>query len=86
MLSSYPYALDVFELTVAVLGASATPTVTNDEGVLALENLNQSYQTSLTKNNYKPKDKLLISIPIRQDIPSVVAVSYTHLDVYKRQI
>lgn len=75
MLSSYPYALDVFELSVAVLGASATPTVTNDEGVLALENLNQSYQTSLTKNNYKPKDKLLISIPIRQDIPSVVAQS-----------
>lgn len=75
MLSSYPYALDVFELSVAVLGASATPTVTNDEGVLALENLNQSYQTSLTKNNYKPKDKLLISIPIRQDIPSVVVQS-----------
>jgi len=75
MLSSYPYALDVFELTVAVLGASAIPTVTNDEGVLALENLNQSYQTSLTKNNYKPKDKLLISIPIRQDIPSVVVQS-----------
>ncbi|GAA4061792.1 hypothetical protein GCM10022389_02850 [Flavobacterium cheonanense] len=75
MLSSYPYALDVFELSVAVLGASATPTVTNDEGVLALENLNQSYQTSLTKSNYKPKDKLLISIPIRQDIPSVVVQS-----------
>lgn len=75
MLSSYPYALDVFELSVAVLGASATPTVTNDEGILALENLNQSYQTSLIKNNYKPKDKLLISIPIRQDIPSVVVQS-----------
>jgi hypothetical protein len=75
MLSSYPYALDVFELSVAVLGASSTPTVTNDEGILALENLNQSYQTLLTKNNYKPKDKLLISIPIRQDIPSMVVQS-----------
>ena len=75
MLSSYPRALDVFELTVAVLGATATPTITNDEGVLALENLNQTYQTSIKKNNYKPKDKLLISIPIRQDIPSVVVQS-----------
>lgn len=75
MLSSYPRALDVFELTVAVLGATAAPTITNDEGVLALENLNQTYQTSIKKNNYKPNDKLLISIPIREAIPSVVVQS-----------
>jgi hypothetical protein len=75
MLSSYRRALDIFELTVAVLGATATPTITNDDGVLALENLNQTYQTTIKKSNYKPKDKLLISIPIRQDIPSVVVQS-----------
>lgn len=75
MLSSYPTTLDVFELSIAVLGASAMPTVTNDEGVIALENLNQMYQTTITKNKYKPKDKLLISIPVRQDIPSVVVQS-----------
>lgn len=75
MLSSYPRALDVFELTVAVLGATAAPTITNDEGVLALENLNQTYQTSIKKNQYKPNDKLLISIPIREAIPSVVVQS-----------
>lgn len=75
MLSSYPRALDVFELTVAVLGATVAPTITNDEGVLALENLNQTYQTSIKKNNYKPNDKLLISIPIREAIPSVVVQS-----------
>jgi hypothetical protein len=75
MLSSYPRALDVFELTVAVLGATAAPTITNDEGVLALENLNQTYQTSIKKNQYKPNDKLIISIPIREAIPSVVVQS-----------
>ena len=75
MLSSYPRALDVFELSVAVLGATTTPTITNDEGVLALENFNQNYQATIKKSNYKAKDKLLISIPIKEDVPSVVVQS-----------
>ena len=75
MLSSYPVQLDIFELNVAIIGASSEPTITTDEGLLALENINQSYQISIKKNNYKPKDKMLITIPIRSDIPSVVVQS-----------
>lgn len=75
MLSSYSGKLDVFELDVAVLGATAAPTIANDEGILALENQNQSYVTSVKKVNYRLKDKLVITIPIRAEIPSVVAQS-----------
>jgi hypothetical protein len=72
MLSSYPRKLDIFELNVSVIGATSEPIISNDEGVLALENNNQSYQTSIKKENYIPKNKLLITIPIRAEIPSVV--------------
>jgi hypothetical protein len=75
MLSSYSGKLDVFELDVAVLGATAAPTIANEEGILALENQNQSYMTSIKKVNYQLKDKLVITIPIRAEIPSVVAQS-----------
>lgn len=75
MLSSYSGKLDAFELNVAVLGATAAPTIANDEGILALENQNQSYVTSVKKVNYQLKDKLVITIPIRAEIPSVVAQS-----------
>ncbi|WP_395066429.1 VIT domain-containing protein [Flavobacterium sp.] len=75
MLSSYPVQLDVFELNVAIIGASSEPTITTDEGLIALEHFNQSYQISIKKSNYKPKDKMLITIPIRSEIPSVVVQS-----------
>lgn len=75
MLSSYSGKLDVFELDVAVLGATAAPTITNEDGILALENQNQSFVTSVKKVNYQLKDKLVITIPIRSEIPSVVAQS-----------
>lgn len=75
MLSSYPVQLDVFELNVAIIGASSEPTITTDEGLLALEHFNQSYQILIKKSNYKPKDKMLITIPIRAEIPSVVVQS-----------
>jgi uncharacterized protein YfaP (DUF2135 family) len=75
MLSSYSGKLDVFELNVEVLGTIAQPTISNDEGVLALENHNQSYLTSIKKENYQLKNKLLITIPIRTEIPSVVVQS-----------
>ena len=75
MLSSYSGKLDVFELNVAVLGATAAPTIANDEGILALENQDQSFVTSVKKVNYQLKDKLVITIPIRAEIPSVVAQS-----------
>jgi tetratricopeptide (TPR) repeat protein len=72
MLSSYSGKLDLFELNVAVLGATASPTITNDEGILALENQNQAYLTSVKKQNYQLKDKVVITIPIRAEIPTVV--------------
>ncbi|MDR7371771.1 VIT domain-containing protein [Flavobacterium aquidurense] len=75
MLSNYSGKLDIFELNVAVMGATAAPTITNDEGILALENQNQAYLTSVKKENYQLKNKLVITIPIRAEIPSVVAQS-----------
>jgi hypothetical protein len=75
MLGSYSGKLDAFELNVAVMGATAAPTIANDEGILALENQNQSYVTSVKKVNYQLRDKLVITIPIRAEIPSVVAQS-----------
>ena len=75
MLTAYPYSLDVFEMNIAVIGATSLPTVINQEGTIALENMNQNYVASIKRNQYKPKDKLVITIPIRTDIPSVVVQS-----------
>lgn len=75
MYSNSSRALDIFELSVAVIGATTEPTISNDEGILALENLNQNYQANIKKSNYTAKDKLTISIPIKEDIPSVVVQS-----------
>lgn len=72
MISNYPSKLDVFEVNVSVLGANSQPSVIDNDGVLALENNNQMYQTSIKKENYLPKNKLLITIPIRAEIPNVV--------------
>ncbi len=75
MVSSYSRELDEFELNVAILGATTTPTVTTDEGTIALENINQTYQASIKKKQYMPKNKLTIAIPIQTEIPSVVVQS-----------
>ncbi|WP_395051956.1 VIT domain-containing protein [Flavobacterium sp.] len=75
MVTNCPNKLDVFELKIAVLGATSEPNISNDEGILALENINQTYQTSIVKNNFQPKDKLLITIPINQEIPSIAVQS-----------
>ncbi len=75
MVTNCPNKLDLFELKIAVLGATSEPNISNDEGILALENINQTYQTSIVKNNFQPKDKLLITIPINQEIPSVAVQS-----------
>ncbi|MFN3754264.1 VIT domain-containing protein [Flavobacterium sp.] len=72
MVSSVAHELDVFELNISIVGATERPTVTTDEGTLALENMNQNYRASIKRNQYKPKDKLLITIPIRTEMPSVV--------------
>ncbi|GEC77189.1 VIT domain-containing protein [Flavobacterium aquatile] len=75
MLTTYPYSLDVFEMNIAIIGATSLPTVINQEGTIALENMNQNYVASIKRNQYKPKDKLVITIPIRADIPNVVVQS-----------
>jgi hypothetical protein len=72
MVSRYEQELDNFQLKVAILGAATTPVVTTDGGVVALERNNMSYQASIQKSHYKPQDKLLISIPVQEAIPSVV--------------
>jgi len=73
LVSRYPKKLDKFEINVSVLGASASPTVAENSGeAIAFSNWNQSFQTSLKKENYQPSEKLLFKIPIQQNIPSVV--------------
>ena len=73
LVSRYPKKLDKFEINVSVLGASASPTIAENSGeAIAFSNWNQSFQTSLKKENYQPSEKLLFKIPIQQNIPSVV--------------
>lgn len=73
VVSRYPKKLDKFEINVSVLGASASPTVAENSGeVIAFSNWNQTFQTSLKKENYQPSEKLLFKIPIQQNIASVV--------------
>ncbi|EJL59504.1 TonB-dependent outer membrane receptor, SusC/RagA subfamily, signature region [Flavobacterium sp. CF136] len=73
LVSRYPKKLDKFEINVSVLGASSSPSVAENSGeTIAFTNWNQSFQTSLKKENYQPSEKLLFKIPIQQNIPSVV--------------
>jgi Vault protein inter-alpha-trypsin domain/CarboxypepD_reg-like domain len=73
LVSRYPQKLEKFELKINVLGAVDVPTI-NDVAIDKIEatNWNQSYETKISKVNYQPTEKLLIKIPIKIDIPSVV--------------
>jgi hypothetical protein len=75
MVSSYPIVLDEFEMTIAVVGTTESPTITNNEGDLNVEKWNQSFQSTIKKNNYKLQDKVTVSIPIQTEISSVVTQS-----------
>ncbi len=75
MLTSCKQQLDVFELNVSVIGAASSPTIINDSGTIAVESLGQTYVSTIKKANYKPQDKLVITIPVRTDIQSVVVQS-----------
>jgi hypothetical protein len=81
LVSKYAQKLDKFEVNITVLGATSKPSLISDaNGATPLENLgeaawNQSYQTAIKKTNYQPAEKLLIKIPIQQEIPSVVVQS-----------
>ena len=73
LVSRYPKKLDKFEINVSVLGADSSPTITENSGEqIAFSKWNQSFQTSLKKENFQPAEKLIFKIPIQENIPSVV--------------
>lgn len=75
MVSSYPHELDSFELNIAIVGAAEMPQVNIQEGVIPLEQMNQQYQASISRKQYRLNDKLVISIPVPSDSPDVVVQS-----------
>jgi hypothetical protein len=80
LMSKYAQKLDVFEININVLGTTSNPIVMNGDQASSMEKTiestwNQSYTTSIKKLNYQPSEKLLIKIPIQQEIPSVVMQS-----------
>jgi hypothetical protein len=81
MVSKYAQKLDKFETTINVIGAVSQPTMIvndNQTNVLELntnENWQKSFQIAIKKVNFKPAEKMLIKIPIQQEIPSVVMQS-----------
>lgn len=73
LVSRYPKKLDQFEMNVSVLGTEAAPIVAENSGdEIAFSKWNQSFQTSIKKENYQPIEKLVFKIPIQQNIPSVL--------------
>ncbi|TRX32798.1 TonB-dependent receptor [Flavobacterium sp. ZT3R18] len=80
LVSKYAQKLDVFEVNINVLGATSNPIVMNGDQASSMEKAiesswSQSYVTSIKKINYQPSEKLLLKIPIQQEIPSVVMQS-----------
>jgi hypothetical protein len=73
LVSRYPEKLDQFEMNVSVLGTEAAPIVAENSGdAITFSKWNQSFQTSIKKENYQPSEKLVFKIPIQQNIPSVL--------------
>lgn len=73
LVSRYPKKLDQFEMNVSVLGTETAPIVAENSGdEIAFSKWNQSFQTSIKKENYQPTEKLDFKIPIQQNIPSVL--------------
>lgn len=73
LVSRFPKKLDQFEINVSVLGTSTAPIVTeSSEKEISFSKWNQSFQASVKKENYEPAEKIVIKIPIQQNIPSVV--------------
>ncbi|TDW45845.1 vault protein inter-alpha-trypsin-like protein [Flavobacterium sp. 270] len=73
LVSRYPKKLDKFEINVSVLGTDSSPTITENSGEqITFSKWNQSFQTSLKKENFQPAEKLIFKIPIQENIPSVV--------------
>lgn len=73
LVSRYPKKLDQFEMNVSVLGTETAPIVAENSGdEIVFSKWNQSFQTSIKKENYQPTEKLVFKIPIQQNIPSVL--------------
>ncbi|QSB27772.1 VIT domain-containing protein [Flavobacterium sp. CLA17] len=73
LVSRYPKKLDKFEINVSVLGTAASPTVNENSGEqIVFSKWNQSFQTSLKKENYQPSEKLVFNIPIQENAPGVL--------------
>lgn len=76
LVSRYPYRLDKFEINISVFGANDVPSVIKDGKEKDLELVSVSgktvYTTFFKKNSYQPSEKLLITIPVQNEIPSVV--------------
>lgn len=78
LVSRFPQKLDKFEVNINVLGAVSKPIVASDstsEITFDETTWNKSFQTSIKKTNYQPTEKLIIKIPIQQEIPSIVTQS-----------
>ncbi|TDO94252.1 VIT domain-containing protein [Flavobacterium sp. 245] len=73
LVSRFPKKLDQFEINVSVLGASTAPIVTENSGKeIVFSKWDQSFQASVKKENYQPEEKIIVKIPIQQNIPSVL--------------
>ncbi|RZJ53943.1 MAG: TonB-dependent receptor [Flavobacterium sp.] len=73
LVSRYPKKLDKFEINISVLGTSTSPTIAENSGEqIVFSKWNQSFQTSLKKENFQPSEKIVFNIPIQENIPSVV--------------
>jgi len=76
LVSKYPYKLDKFEININVFGANDVPSVIRDGKEKDMELVPISgktvYTTFFKKTLYQPSEKLLITIPVQNEIPSVV--------------
>jgi len=73
LVSRFPKKLDQFEMNISVLGNSTAPTITENSGnEIVFSKWNQSFQTSVKKENYQPSEKIVLKIPIQQNVPSVL--------------
>ncbi len=71
-LSNYPKAIEKFEVTISVLGTTATPVFTNESNTNDAISWTATNQAVFSKANYQPAEKWIIKIPIKENVPSVV--------------
>lgn len=81
LVSKYPYKLDKFEININVLGANDIPSIIKDESEtsqmhkLVEVSGKTTYVTDFKMISYQPSEKLLIKIPVQNEIPNVVVQS-----------